>query len=69
MKICDTTILNIYASNERQAHKNYWARILTERHFQQVPIPEFFLGDFNVTKDMIDRMPPKLDKEYAITAL
>ena len=69
MKTCDATILNIYAPNERKAHENYWARILTERRFQRVPIPEVFLGDFNVTEDAIDRMPPKSDKEYAITAL
>jgi hypothetical protein len=31
MKTCDTTILNIYAPNERDIHANYWAKILIEK--------------------------------------
>ena len=34
-----------------------------------MPIPDFTMGDFNVTEDAIDRMPPRLDDEAAITAL
>ena len=34
-----------------------------------MPTPDFTLGDFNVTEDAIDRMPPRLDDDAAITAL
>ena len=30
-KTCTVTILNIYAPNDRSAHANFWAKIMTER--------------------------------------
>ena len=69
LKTCNTSILNIYAPNERNAHPDFWATILTGRHTRHAPIPDFTLGDFNMTEDPVDRMPPKLDSETAIEAL
>jgi len=69
LKSCTATILNVYAPNDRSEHANFWARIMTERRAKHLPIPDFTLGDFNVTEDPIDRMPPKLDDESAIAAL
>ena len=66
---CNTPILNVYAPNERSEHPEFWAKILTERQYQHAPIPDFTLGNFNVTEDAIDRMPPKLDDANAIEAL
>jgi len=40
-----------------------------ERRAKHLPIPDFTLGDFNVTEDAIDRAPPRLDDEAAIAAL
>ena len=69
LKTCSASILNIYAPNKRNSHLEFWATILTERHNRHLPIPDFTLGDFNVTEDAIDRMPAKLDDETAIEAL
>jgi len=69
LKTCVVTILNIYAPNNRSAHADFWAKIMTERHARHLPIPDITLGDFNVTEDAIDRLPPKLDDESAIAAL
>ena len=66
---CTTTILNIYAPNERKKHAEFWAKIVLERRRKHIPIPDFTLGDFNVTEDAIDRSPPKMDDEDAIAAL
>ena len=69
LKTCTAMILNIYAPNERNQHPIFWAKTLTERRSKGLPILDFTLGDFNVTEDAIDRMPPKLDDETAIAAL
>jgi len=31
LRTCSTSILNVYAPNERNAHPNFWATTLTER--------------------------------------
>ena len=69
LKLCNTTILNIYAPNERKEHIDFWAKIVLERRRRHINIPDFILGDFNVTEDAIDRSPPKLDDAAAIAAL
>ena len=69
LKSCSATLLNIYAPNDRSKHMNFWVKIMTKRHTQHLPIPDLAMGDFNVTEDAIDRMPPKLDDKSAIAAL
>jgi exonuclease III len=69
LKSCATTILNVYAPNERGEHASFWVKVLTERRAKHLPIPDFTLRDFNVMEDAIDRMPPKPDDESAINAL
>jgi len=69
LKSCTVTILNVYAPNDRSAHANFWAKIITERRLRHIPIPDFTLGNFNVTEDAIDRMPPRPDNKAAITTL
>jgi len=44
-------------------------KVITERRAKHLPIPDFTLGDFNVTEDPMDRTPPKLDDKSAIAAL
>ena len=69
LKTCNTTILNVYAPNDRSEHANFWVKVITERRVKHLPKPDFMLGDFNVMEDPMDRMPPKLDDESAIAAL
>jgi len=69
MKTCTTSILNIYAPNKRSTHPHFWVKTLTKRRSNHLPIPDFTLGDFNVTEEAIDRMPPRLDDGTAVTAL
>lgn len=64
-----TTLVNIYAPNRRSEHKNFWRKVSAEMTKHNIPKPDFMLGDFNVTEDAIDRMPPKLDNESATSAL
>jgi len=69
LETCTTSILNVYAPNDRKAHPEFWAKAHTERRAHHLPKPDFTLGDFNVTEDMIDRCPPKRDDQTAIDAL
>ena len=39
------------------------------RRERRIPTLTFLLGDFNVTEEAIDRMPPRLDEPNAIEAL
>lgn len=65
----DTTLLNIYAPNNRIEHGPFWENIETKRRLYRLRHPEFMLGDFNVTEDNIDRAPAHPDDPNAITAL
>ena len=69
LKTNTMSILNIYVPNERSTHTCYWADNRIKRHTLHIKTPDIVLGDFNVTEDAIDRMPPKLDDEKAIDAL
>lgn len=53
-----TSLMNIYAPNERAAHQTMWTEVEATRRERRIPTPTFLLGDFNVTEDAIDRMPP-----------
>ena len=64
-----TSIMNIYTPNNTAAQQTLWADIDTERQDRGLPAPNFLLGDFNVTEDAIDRMPPRLDDPNTIEAL
>ena len=65
----DTTLLNIYAPNNKAEHRHFWENIETKRRLYRLRHPEFMLGDFNVTEDNIDRAPAHPDDINAITAL
>ncbi|KAH6904207.1 Endonuclease/exonuclease/phosphatase, partial [Coprinopsis sp. MPI-PUGE-AT-0042] len=65
------TFLAVYAPNERDKNAQFWSKL--SGHFDQdeetAPRPDFMLGDFNVTEDDIDRLPPRPDNEEAVEAL
>ena len=64
-----SSFMNIYAPNEKAAHEEFWRTIDDTRRDHNVPVPNFLLGDFNVTEDPIDQMPPRLDDLGVIEAL
>ena len=64
-----TTLLNVYAPDDRLAHLDFWKKVETQRRSCRLLCPNFMLGDFNVTEDPIDRSPPQLDDPSAIDAL
>ena len=64
-----TSHINVYTPNERAAHKEFWNEVNTTRQTNHLPAPNFLLGDFNVTEDLIDRMPARLNDVNTIEAL
>ena len=65
----ETMLVNVYAPNRKNEHQKFWEEVLAELVRNNIPKPDFVLGDFNVTEDTIDRVPPKLDNEGATSAL
>ena len=69
LETSETHLLNIYAPNNREAHRNFWNDIDAQRARKHLPHPNFVLGDFNVTEDPIDRAPVRADDPGATEAL
>jgi hypothetical protein len=69
LKSCKTTILNTYAPYDRDIQPEFWATAITNRHTLHAPLPDFVLGDFNLTEDSIDRVPAHFDDDAASEAL
>ena len=63
------TILNIYAPVDRPSQPDFWDRIERTRRRARIPHPDFILGDFNVTEDLIDRSPPHADDRATTDSL
>ena len=62
----DTTLMNIYAPNNKTAHEKFWEGIETECRTHRLRRPDFMLGDFNVTEDNLDRAPAHPDDPSAV---
>ena len=69
LESCVTSIVNVYALHTRNDQPRFWARVRTNRRTHRLPLPDFVLGDFNITEDSIDRVPAHQDKDQAIKAL
>jgi ribonuclease HI/exonuclease III len=69
LESCSMTITNIYAPNQKTEHPNFWATIEMERRNRHLPRPDFSLGDFNITEELIDRIPPREADGAALEAL
>ena len=65
----ETVLLNIYAPNNKPEHDQFWRNIEAKRRIHRLRRPDFMLGDFNLTEDIIDRSPAHPDDPHAITAL
>lgn len=66
---CATSITNVYVPHNRDDQKGFWARVMTARRTKHLPLPDFVLGDFNVTEELIDRIPAHYDNQEATDAL
>ena len=64
-----TRLINIYAPNNRTTHCPFWNEIDAIRRDKRIPKPNFVLGDFNITEELIDCTPAKLDDQNAIAML
>ena len=64
-----TRLINIYAPNNRTTHCPFWNEIDAIRRDKRILKPNFVLGDFNITEELIDCAPAKLDDQNAITML
>ena len=65
LETCEISIVNVYAPHNRNDQPNFWARTMTNRRTKRLPLPDFVLGDFNVTEDSIDRAPAHHDDPTA----
>jgi exonuclease III len=64
LETCETSIINVYVPHNHEAQPDFWAKAITNRHTLCLLLPDFILGDFNVTKDSIDRAPTRQDKPH-----
>ena len=64
-----TTLLNIYAPVNRGDQSPFWKTVETNRRTNGFPIPDFMLGDLNVTEEPLDRAPARADDRSAMDAL
>jgi hypothetical protein len=62
-------IINTYAPNKRSDHKPFWGAVETQRLRLNLLKPDFLVGDFNITEDLINRSPAKPDNPKATEAL
>ena len=56
-----TSILNVYVPISRPSQPHFWEKLERRRIQACIPCLDFVLGDFNITEDLIDRAPPRLD--------
>lgn len=69
LEMCETSIVNVYVPHNHEIQPEFWARAITNRRTLRLPLPDFVLGDFNVTEDAIDRAPARQDKPRATEAI
>ena len=62
-------IINIYAPVQDNKQPTFWAEVETARRTANLPRPDFLLGDFNITEEVIDRSPPSIDNQAATDIL
>lgn len=69
LESCEAAIVNIYAPNGKNDQITFWTQVIEKRRTARLPLPDFVLGDFNITEDAIDRSPAHLDDAAAIDAM
>ena len=58
------TVLNIYAPNETSENAHFWETLLEKYRQGKYKKPDIIAGDFNVTEEAIDRLPPREDPPH-----
>ena len=51
-------IINIYAPVQDHKQPAFWDKVETTRHTKRLPHPDFLMGDFNITEELINQSPP-----------
>ena len=69
LESCSSSIINIYAPHNRRLQPEFWAEATANRRTLRMPLPDFVLGDFNVTEDAIDHVPAHHDLQIATEAI
>ncbi|KAI0342654.1 DNase I-like protein, partial [Trametopsis cervina] len=62
-------VLAIYAPNDPTENAELWPTIHELLLSQHLPLPDLVLGDFNLTEDPADRLPPHSDHPQATLSL
>lgn len=62
-------VVNVYAPNDSQKNANFWKAIDTEWSTRNLPKPDIMLGDFNITEEVMDRLPQRNDDHPPVEAL
>ena len=62
-------ILNIYAPNNVKENESFWEELNTITSNDQSLKPDIMLGDFNIVKDSLDRLPRHPNNPNTIAAL
>jgi len=65
----DSLLINVYAPTNKNIHLDFWSDLENTRTCSRLRKPDFLLGDFNLTKDPIDRAPAHHDNLRAIKSL
>ena len=50
-------------------HPHFWSSLTDQWESLRLPHPDFLVGDFNLTEDLLDRSPARPDHEGTINAL
>ncbi|KAI1782312.1 Endonuclease/exonuclease/phosphatase [Ganoderma leucocontextum] len=63
------TILNVYAPNDMSDNAAFWETLARARDCGRMHAPDLFLGDLNVVRAPLDRLPPRQDNVAAAESL
>ena len=64
-----TSLVNIYVPTHKPRHLAFWTKICDEHTAQNLMLPDFMLGNFNMIEDPIDRAPAHPDDHTTAAAL
>jgi exonuclease III len=65
----ETTLINVYAPNNRNKNEHFWKKLQMRTSDKNILNLDFLLDDFNITKDSIDCSLPKHNNVSAVDAL
>ena len=63
------TLLAVYAPNDMAENAQFWEDLTRARDTGQMHAPDIMLGDMNVVRTPLDRLPPRPDSATAVESL